>query len=235
MSVSTSFTTTPALSTATSQHLSSGAAANASSGSNGNVLTQLSSNYNGFLQMLMTQLKNQNPSSPMDANTFTQELVQFSGVEQQITTNSSLTQLIQLTQETGMVQSSAMVGHLVSVSGSDMPVQNGSGKIQFTLPASENVAISVYDSSGNLLNSSTMSGTQGLNNWSWNAKNAAGVTQPDGDYKISISNIPVSGAATSIAFNAVGIVTGVTSTNGTLNVQMGAVTDPISNVQSVLN
>ena len=61
-------------------------------------LTALSSNFGDFLNMLMTQLKNQDPSSPLDSNQFTQELVSFSGVEQQINTNNSLTQLIQLTQ-----------------------------------------------------------------------------------------------------------------------------------------
>src|SRR5689334_9099418 len=59
--------------------------------------TALSSNFGDFLNMLMTQLKNQDPSSPLDSNQFTQELVSFSSVEQQINTNNSLTQLIQLT------------------------------------------------------------------------------------------------------------------------------------------
>lgn len=56
-----------------------------------NPLVALSSNFNDFLQMLMTQLKNQSPTSPMDTNAFTSELVQFSGVEQQINTNAALT------------------------------------------------------------------------------------------------------------------------------------------------
>ena len=65
---------------------SASAAANAT-----NPLVALSSNFNDFLQMLMTQLQNQDPTSPMDTNEFTSELVQFSGVEQQINTNASLT------------------------------------------------------------------------------------------------------------------------------------------------
>ena len=54
-------------------------------------LTSLSSNFSNFLRMLMTQLQNQDPTSPMDANEFTRELVQFSSVEQQIATNTSMT------------------------------------------------------------------------------------------------------------------------------------------------
>ena len=78
---------------------SAGVSAAASTAATGtNALTTLSNNFNDFLSLLTTQLKNQDPSTPMDSNTFTSELVQFSSVEQQITTNSSLTSLIQATQ-----------------------------------------------------------------------------------------------------------------------------------------
>ena len=94
---------------------STAAAATAASGSAAaspaaDPLASLSSNFNNFLSMLMTQLKNQDPTSPMDTNQFTSELVQFSSVEQQINTNTSLTQLIQLTQGGEVMQASAMTG-----------------------------------------------------------------------------------------------------------------------------
>ena len=87
----------------------------------------LSSNFNDFLSMLMTQLQNQDPTSPMDTNQFTSELVQFSSVEQQINTNTSLTQLIQLTQAGEVMQASAMTGKQVTVSSDHVPLQNGTG------------------------------------------------------------------------------------------------------------
>ena len=90
-------------------------------------LTSLSSNFNDFLKMLMTQLQNQDPTSPMDTNQFTSELVQFSSVEQQINTNTSLTQLIQLTQAGEVMQASAMTGKKVTVSSDHVPLQNGQG------------------------------------------------------------------------------------------------------------
>ena len=64
----------------------------------GLALTALSGNFGDFLKLLMTQLQHQDPTSPLDTNQFTSELVQFSAVEQQINTNTSLTKLIQLTQ-----------------------------------------------------------------------------------------------------------------------------------------
>ena len=77
--------------------------------------------------MLMTQLQNQDPTSPMDTNQFTSELVQFSSVEQQINTNTSLTQLIQLTQGGEVMQASAMTGKQVTASSDHVPLQNGTG------------------------------------------------------------------------------------------------------------
>src|SRR3978361_777514 len=73
-------------------------------------LGTLSNNFTDFLSLLMTQLKNQDPSSPMDSNQFTTELVQFTSVQQQISTNSNLTQLIQLTQASQIEQSAALIG-----------------------------------------------------------------------------------------------------------------------------
>ena len=90
-------------------------------------LNSLSSNFGDFLNLLMTQLQNQDPTSPMDTNQFTTELVEFSSVEQQINTNTSLTQLIQLTQGGEMMQASSMTGKQVTVSSDHVPLQNGKG------------------------------------------------------------------------------------------------------------
>src|SRR6185312_5424233 len=95
------------LASVVSQHnaAASTPAASGSAATTGNTgssaLGSLSGNFGNFLQMLMTQLQNQDPTSPLDTNAFTSELVQFSSVEQQINTNTSLTQLIQLTQAGG--------------------------------------------------------------------------------------------------------------------------------------
>src|ERR1700692_3621762 len=104
-------------------------ASSTTANSSQNALTSLSSNFQDFLSMLMTQLQNQDPSSPMDTNQFTTELVQFSSVEQQINTNTSLTKLIQLTQAGEVMQASAMNGKQVTVTSDHVPLQNSKGTI----------------------------------------------------------------------------------------------------------
>ncbi|OZB37981.1 MAG: hypothetical protein B7X48_14810 [Acidiphilium sp. 34-60-192] len=103
--------------TATSISGSSGSSS-ATSSAGANSLGSLSTNFNSFLNLLMTQLKNQDPTSPLDSNQFTTELVQFSQVQQQISTNSSLGQLIQLTQAGDLTQASGMLGSSVTAQSS---------------------------------------------------------------------------------------------------------------------
>src|SRR3954454_22970179 len=85
----------------------------------------LTSNFNDFLKLLMTQLQNQDPTSPMDTNAFTSQLVQYASVQQQISANTNLTTLIQATQSNTMLQAGALVGRTVQVSSDHLPLQNG--------------------------------------------------------------------------------------------------------------
>src|ERR1700761_1163161 len=83
---------------------------------------QLSSNFDTFLQLLTTQLQNQDPLSPMDSNTFTQQLVEYSQVEQQIDTNTNLQTLIN--------QGSSSTGsYAVSYLGKAVTVTNGNAAL----------------------------------------------------------------------------------------------------------
>src|SRR5258708_36688516 len=70
----------------------------------------IADNFQTFLTLLTTQLQNQNPLDPLDTNQFTQQLVQFAGVEQQLKTNDSLSQLVTLQQTTQATQALGFVG-----------------------------------------------------------------------------------------------------------------------------
>ncbi|HTI83302.1 MAG TPA: flagellar hook capping FlgD N-terminal domain-containing protein [Acetobacteraceae bacterium] len=207
------------------------------SGSSGNTaLASLSSNFNDFLKMLMTQLQNQDPTNPMDTNQFTSELVQFSGVEQQINTNTSLTQLIQLTQAGEVMQASAMSGKQVTVTSDHVPLQNGKGTIQFTTRTAQPVDILIYDSTGNKLSDNMMMSTAGINTWTWNGTNSRGAAVPDGSYKVAVVAAGVDGTTSAVSTNVIGTATGVQSqSSGSLALELGALSVPFSQVVSVGN
>jgi flagellar basal-body rod modification protein FlgD len=183
----------------------------------------------------MTQLKNQDPTSPMDANSFTSELVQFSSVEQQINTNTSLSQLIQLTQAADVTQSAALLGKRISVQSTQIPLQNSSGTLNFTAPTPEPVSITVQGATGNTLRQVSVNAVQGANIWNWDGKNGSGQTLPDGAYTVTVTGGAPGAPATALPFTVMGTATGVTTQNNTVNLQLGALSVPFTAVTSVGN
>src|ERR1700716_1427385 len=79
--------------------------------------TTLAGNFQAFLTILTTQLKNQNPLDPLDSNQFTQQLVQFAGVEQQLKSNDQLKTLIDIQKSAQATQALIYVGNTVAVEG----------------------------------------------------------------------------------------------------------------------
>src|SRR4051794_6475491 len=218
-------------STASTASATSGTTAATQTGSA--ALTSLSGNFSNFLSLLMTQLQNQDPTSPLDANQFTSELVQFSSVEQQIATNSNLMQLIQLTQASQIEQSSAMLGKAATVTSSQLSLQNSTAQINFTTRSAEPVAITVYNAAGSPIQSTTATSTAGANAWQWNGKDANGNTRPDGTYTVTVNKVGASGSATAVPFTVTGTVTAVQNQSGSVQLKMGSLAVPFSAVQVV--
>src|SRR5690554_996733 len=101
---------------------------NTAGATSGKLATQrntIADNFDTFLQLLITQLKNQNPLEPMDTNQFTQQLVQFTSVEQQLKTNEFLEAMLQSTQNSTNAYAVDYVGKTVSVSGTTTELHNG--------------------------------------------------------------------------------------------------------------
>lgn len=194
----------------------------------------LSGNFQTFLKMLMTQLQNQDPTSPLDTNQFTSQLVQFSSVEQQINTNTSLTQLIQLTQASGVLQSTAMVGHSVLVTSDHLALQNGKASLQFTAPSNGPVAVAIYNDSGAKITDAVVNATAGTNTWSWDGRDVNGTQLADGSYRVAVMGL-AGGTPQALPFTVQGTATGVQQNGSSLTLQMGKLAVDFSAVKQVLN
>jgi flagellar basal-body rod modification protein FlgD len=212
---------------------SSSAQAGAIAQTGTSALGSLTNNFSSFLTLLMTQLKNQDPSSPMDSSQFTSELVQFSSVEQQIGTNTNLSQLIQLTQASQVEQSSSLIGKPVTVNSTQLSLQNGSAQIHYNTTSAEPIAISVLNASGVPVASASGTSSAGANSWTWNGKDGQGNTMPDGAYKVTVATSGSNGAVSQVPFTVTGTATSVQNNAGTVQLQMGGLTVPFSSVQSV--
>src|SRR5580692_10651622 len=110
--------TTPTTTSTTSSTNSNGTT------SSGDAMNQLSGNFDTFLTLLTTQLKNQDPTSPMDSNEFTQQLVEFSQVEQQIDTNTNLQTLITQGQSQSGAYATGYLGKSVSITNGNASLTN---------------------------------------------------------------------------------------------------------------
>ena len=198
---------------------------------------QLTGNLNTFLTMLTTQLKNQDPLAPTDSSQFTNQLVQYSEVEQQININSNLTTLINLQKTSSQATAVGYIGEGVSATSTDLPLQNGTSTFSYTLPsAATKISITLQDSSGNTVATMTApDGSAGTHMVTWPGTTSSGTQLPDGQYTINVTASDSSGATVKATTSVYGTVTGVTSdpTNGT-ELQLGAVTVPLSSVTSII-
>ena len=88
-----------------------------SSASVNNSLASMANNFTTFLTLLTTQLKNQDPTSPLDTNQFTQQLTQMTGVEQQLQSNKLLQQLVNT--QAGLGASANLIGKVVTAPGAN--------------------------------------------------------------------------------------------------------------------
>ena len=118
-------------------------------GSTSTAMQQLSGNMNTFLTLLTTQLQNQDPLSPMDSTQFTQQLVEYSQVEQQINTNSNLQNLISLQQAGAGAAAVGYLGKNVTVTNGNAALTNGSATWNYNLPAAAaTTTLTVTDATG---------------------------------------------------------------------------------------
>ncbi|MER2520467.1 MAG: flagellar hook capping FlgD N-terminal domain-containing protein [Bdellovibrionales bacterium] len=214
---------------------------NTSSSSSSNTETSIAKtwgNFSTFLTILTTQLKNQDPTNATDTNQFTQELVQFAGVEQQLSTNSKLDTLINLQKSSS--GATASLGYLnqyvETASDGKLELQGGASEIGYKLDsAMSDVSVTIKDSSGKTVRTLSGDATKGLHYLTWDGKDAYGNAVSDGSYSFSVSATGTDGIAeTPSDVRVLGKVTGIsTNTDGTTQLAVGGLSVKASEVDAV--
>lgn len=208
-------------------------AASAAAAAGGTAIKALSGNLQDFLGLLMTQLKNQDPTSPLDTNQFTSQLVQFASVEQQVNQNSSLTKLIELTQGNAVLQSSAMVGKQVEVTSDRLALQGGRAGLSFDTAAVQPVRVSVLNEAGIPVREADVASKAGANTWTWDGRDSAGRQMPDGAYRVAVTTAGADGPAQALPFGVLATATGVGRKDSGMQLQLGPLSVNMSAVKSV--
>lgn len=194
----------------------------------------LAGNFNEFLQLLTTQLQHQDPTSPLDPNQFTQELVQFSSVEQQINTNTSLTTMIALQQTQQAASALQFIGATVAVSGTTAQLANGQANWNYSVTQPATATISITNSTGQVVYSTSQTVQPGAQSFTWNGQDAQGNTYPSGPYTIAVSAVGTSGQTVPVTTQIQGVVTGVDVSTSPPNLTIAGQNYPLNQITQIL-
>ena len=197
---------------------------------------QLAGNFNTFLTLLTTQLQNQDPLDPMDTDQFTQQLVEFASVQQQIDTNTNMQTLISLQQTAEATSAMQFLGANVTVTGSTATLAAGSPATwSLNSPSPATGTVTITNSSGQTAYSGTVSLSTGAQGYSWNGQGNNGVTWPAGQYTLAISATNANGQAVTVSTQVQGTVSCGNVSQNPPTLTVGGQSYPISSIQSINN
>jgi flagellar basal-body rod modification protein FlgD len=197
-------------------------------------MQELSGNFGTFLTLLTTQLQNQDPLNPMDSSQFTQQLVMFSQVEQQINTNQNLQTLIALNQANTLSNATTYLGKTVTITTGNGALQDGNCSWRYALGAdAANTTLTVTNSNGQVVYSGPGETASGGHDFTWDGKDSGGNQLPDGVYKLSVSASAPDGSAIQSAIAFKGVVDEVNMTGNEPLLMIGPMGVPLSQVSAI--
>ncbi len=189
----------------------------------------LGSNFDTFLTLLTTQLQNQDPLSPMDSSQFTQQLVQFSSVEQQINANKNLETLISLTQSRSNADAVSYLGKTVTTTDGSAALQNGKADWTYALDQDAiSNALMVSDANGRLVYTTAGATGSGAHDFTWNGTDLSGNPLPDGAYALTVHALLGNGNAVTNTVKSQGQVSEVDLSGTEPLLMIGAMGVPLS-------
>ena len=196
----------------------------------------IAGDFNPFLTLLTTQLRNQSPTDPLDTNQMTAQLVQFASVEQQISTNQNLTQLLSLQQNSALTAAAGLVGRRVEVESDRLSLQNGTAELRLPAAGTASAArVTIADGAGRVVRQLDVPLSSAARDWAWDGRSNAGVRQADGAYRVAVAGLGVDGHSTGTppAFTVLGTATGATRSSTGVALSLGALSLPYGQLRSV--
>ena len=211
--------------------LTSGSAATKSAESSGK---KLAADFDNFLKLLTTQLANQDPLSPMDSNEFTAQLVRFTQVEQAISQNKKLEELVALQNSSQSMAAVGYIGKTIEAEGDKNNLTDTGAKWSYSIPQeSAQTVILVRNSAGNIVYAGTGETLKGDHVFNWDGKSTQGTPQPKGTYQVQVMAKDAQGSSMVVDTGLIGKVTGVDTVDGETMLAIGSVGVGLGKVRGV--
>ncbi|HHM01854.1 MAG TPA: hypothetical protein ENJ15_02505 [Caldithrix abyssi] len=154
-----------------------------------------------FLKLLVVQLQNQDPLSPLESQEFSAQLAQFSSVEQLTNIDNNLEESIKsnvvLSQTINNTLATTLIGKQVTAAGNQVELAEGTpAKVSFELQnAAQEVTVTITDSAGNVVRTLEGQGlSSGIQSLEWDGRDDDGIAVPEGIYSFSVKATDASGA-----------------------------------------
>jgi flagellar basal-body rod modification protein FlgD len=232
----TSATASPVVSGTTALPASSSSSGSSAAAANALASSQIAGNFQSFLTLLTTQLQNQNPLDPLDTNQFTQQLVEFAGVQQQLNTNDSLATLVSLQQTAQSTQALGFVGKTAVVNGSTAALTNSSATWELSIPTNSTVNVTIASSTGQTVFSGSYAVTAGNNQpFVWNGQGSDGTQYSSGNYTLTATAKDSSNNTVAVTTQVQGVVSSVDLTQSPPLLTIDGQTYTVSQIQSIVN
>jgi flagellar basal-body rod modification protein FlgD len=194
----------------------------------------LADNFTAFLQLLTTQLQNQNPLDPLDTNQFTQQLVQFAQVEQQLKSNTQLETLVSIARTSEATNAISFVGSNVVIEGATAQLADGQATWAFGVEKPATALVTISDKSGQVAYSGTFTVEPGTQVFKWDGKGSDGKQWPAGSYTIAVVGKDATGQSVSISTEVEGVVEGADLTKTPPMLQMGGLSFTVDKIRRIL-
>ena len=154
----------------------------------------LAENFDTFLKLLTTQLQYQDPLAPMDTTEFTNQMTQFSQVEQAINTNAQLKSLIALQQTNQSLGALGYLGRTIEATSGSVSLSGSKATILYSLPAgAAKTVLTIRDGSGGLVRTISGETGAGRHQFAWDGKNDKGSVVANGAYKVAVTALDSEG------------------------------------------
>lgn len=194
----------------------------------------IAGNFNQFLTLLTTQLQNQNPLDPLDTNQFTQQLVQFASVEQQLKTNDQLGSLITASKASAAATASGLIGKTVTADGATTSLAEGSATWSLNpARAAAKAVLSITDAKGNVVATQTKALAAGSQAFTWDGRASTGQLAPEGKYTLKVQALDATGASVAVDTKISGTITSVDVTGAEPVLTIGDRTASLSSVEAI--